>query len=53
MAKINKTDGMRSIYGIPKKSWKRMCDKINSVKQRRKNKEIRKSRFKKESCLTH
>lgn len=53
MAKINKTDGMRRIYGIPKKSWKRMCDKINSVKQRRKNKEIRKNRFKKESCLTH
>ena len=48
-----KMSGMRSVYGMPKKSWKKMCDKINCIKQRRRNKVIRKNRFKKESCLTH
>lgn len=48
-----KMSGMRHVYGMPKKSWKKMCDKINTVKIRRRNKVIHKNRFKKESCLTH
>lgn len=39
---------IHNIYGMPKKSWKKMCDKINCIKQRRRNKAIRKNRFKKE-----
>ena len=48
-----KIGGLRKVYGMSKKSWKRMCDKMNTIKQRRRNKVIHKNRFKKESCLTH
>ena len=38
---------IKNIYGMPKKSWKRLCDGNNTIKQRRENKEARKNRFKK------
>ena len=42
---------MSNMYNMSKKSWKRFCDKKNTINQRKANKEKRATRFKKDSCL--
>lgn len=39
---------IRNSYGMPKKSWKRYCDNLNKIRQRRENKEKTKNRYKQE-----
>lgn len=42
---------MSNMYNMPKKSWKRFCDKKNTIGQRKVNKGKKATRFKKDSCL--
>lgn len=45
---ITTTKRMRRINHLPKKGWKKMCDKMNHLRQIRANKNAYKNRFKKE-----